>query len=104
FFLSFGPEGAEVEEGFITFPTLPGGFLAKVGKLKEAFGKVNTLHAHVLPWTDRPLVNVNLLGGAEGLADSGISLSRLVPVPGVFLEATGEVYRGESEGLFAAPT
>jgi hypothetical protein len=104
FFLAFGPEGVEIEEGFLTFPTLPGGLLAKVGKLKASFGKVNTLHAHALPWTDRPLVNVNLLGGDEGLADSGISLSRLVPVPGLFVEATGEVYRGESEGLFAAPS
>ena len=102
FFLAFGPEGVEVEEGFLTFPALPGGFLAKVGKLKASFGKVNTFHAHNLPWPDRPLVNVNLLG-EEGLADSGISVSRLVPVPGLFLEATGEVFRGESEGLFAAP-
>jgi hypothetical protein len=103
FFLAFGPEGAEVEEGFLTFPTLPGGLLAKVGKLKASFGKANTLHAHALPWTDKPLVNVNLLGGDEGLADAGVSVSRLVPVPGLFLEATGEVFRGESEGLFAAP-
>jgi hypothetical protein len=102
FFLAFGPEGAEIEEGFLTFPTLPGGLLAKVGRLKASFGKVNTFHAHNLPWPDRPLVNVNLLG-EEGFADSGISLSRLVPVPGLFLEATGEVFRGESEGLFAAP-
>jgi hypothetical protein len=104
FFLSFGPEHVEIEEGFITFPALPGGFLAKVGKMKGAFGKVNTLHAHVLPWVDRPLVNTNLLGGEEGFSDAGISISRLIPVPGVFLEATGEMYRGESEGLFAAPT
>lgn len=97
FFLAFGPEGAEVEEGFISFPALPGGFLMKVGKLKNAFGKVNTLHAHALPWTDRPLVMGNLLGGEEGLADAGISLARLIPNPWLFLEATGELYRGESE-------
>lgn len=103
FFLAFGPEGVEIEEGFLTFPTLPGGFLAKVGKMKASFGKVNTLHAHALPWTDKPLVSVNLLGGEEGFADSGLSLSRLVPVPGLFLEATGEVFRGEAEDFFAAP-
>jgi hypothetical protein len=102
FFVAFGPEGAELEEGFITFPTLPGGLLMKVGKIKGAFGKINTQHPHVWSWTDRPLVNLNLLG-EEGFADSGISLSRLVPNPWLFLEATGEVYRGESEGLFAAP-
>jgi hypothetical protein len=102
FFIAFSPEGAEIEEGFLTFPTLPGGFLMKVGKLKAAFGKVNTLHAHNLPWTDRPLPNLNLLGGEEGLADSGISLSRLFPNELVFLEGMVEVYRGESE-LFVAP-
>ena len=102
FFLAFGPEGVEIEEGLLTFPALPGGLLAKVGRLKASFGKVNTFHAHNMPWPDRPLVNVSLLG-EEGLADSGLSLSRLLPVPGLFLEATGEVFRGESEGLFAAP-
>src|SRR5687767_1965651 len=96
FFLAFGEEGAEVEEAFITFPTLPGGVLMKVGRLKASFGKVNTFHAHQLPWTDRPLMNVNLLG-EEGLADSGISVSRLLPNPLLFLELTGEVFRGESE-------
>lgn len=102
FFLAFGPEGAEVEEGFITFPTLPGDFLMKVGKLKASFGKVNTLHNHLLPWTDRPLVTRNLVGGEEGISDAGVSLSRLFPNRFVFLEATGEVYRGQSE-VFAAP-
>ena len=97
FFLAFGPDEAEIEEAFLTFPTLPGGFLLKVGKLKAAFGKANTFHAHNQPWVDRPLVNVNLVGGEEGLADSGLSLSRLIPNPVAFLELTGEVFRGESE-------
>lgn len=101
FFLAFSPEGVEIEEGFITFPTLPGGLLAKVGKLKQQVGKVNTLHAHALPWVDNPLVVQNLLGGAEGLSDSGISISKLILNPVMFLEATGEVYRGSS-GVFAS--
>jgi hypothetical protein len=101
FFLAFSPEGVEIEEGFITFPTLPFGLLAKAGKLKQQVGKVNTLHAHSLPWIDRPLVNQNLLGGEEGLADAGISVSRLIPNPWLFLEATGEVYRGSS-GVFSS--
>jgi len=96
FFLAFGPEGVDVEEAFVTFPTAPGGLLVKVGKLRSAFGKVDGMHNHVLPWTDRPLVTKNLLGGEEGLSDSGISLSRLLPNSFVFLEATGQVYRGDS--------
>ena len=97
FFIAVGPEGAELEEGFITFNTLPGHFLLKAGKLRANFGKVNTQHSHTLSWTDRPLVTRNLVGGEEGLADSGLSLSRLVLNPWFFLEATGEVYGGRSE-------
>lgn len=100
FFISFGEEGVGVEEGFVTFPTLPGGLLMKVGRQRAAFGKVNTLHSHVVPWTDRPLVTENLVGGEEGIADAGISVARLVPNPWVFLEATGQVFRGDSGDLF----
>ncbi|HTI43331.1 MAG TPA: hypothetical protein VL693_16005 [Vicinamibacterales bacterium] len=100
FFISFGEEGVDLEEGFLTLNTLPGGFLAKVGKMRAAFGKVNSLHNHVLPWTDRPLVTKNLVGGEDGIDDAGISVSRLIPAGTLFLEATGEVYRGDSSDLF----
>lgn len=100
FFMSFGEEGVDLEEGFITFPTLPGGLLMKVGKQKAAFGKVNTLHSHVLPWVDVPLVTENILGGDEGISDAGISVARLIPNPWLFLEATGQVYRGDSGDVF----
>ena len=96
FFIAFGEEGVELEEGFITFPTLPGGLLTKVGKMRAAFGKVNSLHNHILPWTDRPLVINNLVGGEEGISDAGISVARLIPAGGLFLEATGQVFRGDS--------
>jgi hypothetical protein len=96
FFLSFSPEGVEIEEGFLTLTTLPGDLLAKVGKFKQQVGKVNTLHPHQLPWVDQPIVLENLLGGDEGLNDSGVSVSRLISNPWIFLEATGEVYQGSS--------
>jgi hypothetical protein len=102
FFLTFGPEEVGVEEGYITFPTLPGGLLAKVGKMREAFGRVNTEHPHTLPFADLPLISRDLLGG-EALNDSGLSVAKLVPIPWFFLEATGQVYRGESD-VFKAPT
>jgi hypothetical protein len=101
FFLTFGPDEVGVEEGFITFPTVPGGLLLKVGKMRDAFGKVDSMHNHVLPWTDRPLVTQNLTGGEDGLADYGASISRLIPNRVLFLEATAQVYRGES-AVFAA--
>jgi len=100
FFIAFGEEGVDLEEGFLTFPTLPGGLLVKVGKQKAAFGKVNTFHSHQVSWTDRPLVVNNLLGGEEGISDAGISVARLIPNPWFFLESTGQVYRGDSGDLF----
>lgn len=100
FFMAFGEEGVDLEEGFITFPTLPGGVLLKVGKMRSAFGKINALHTHVLPWADRPLVTGNLLGGDEGISDSGVSVARLVTNPWIFLEATGQIFRGESGDVF----
>jgi hypothetical protein len=99
FFLAASPEGLEIEEGFLTLTSLPGGLLAKVGRLKEQFGKVNTMHAHTLPWADVPLMMTNLLGGEEGMKDSGISVSKLLLNPWFFLEATGELYQGSS-GVF----
>src|SRR5262249_60536251 len=92
----FGEEGVNLEEGFITFTSLPGGLLTKVGKMRAAFGKVNSLHNHVLPWTDRPLVTNNLVGGEDGISDAGFSVARLIPNPWIFLEATGQLFRGDS--------
>jgi hypothetical protein len=100
FFLSFGQEGVVLEEGYITFPAIPGGLLVKVGKMRAAFGKVNTLHNHVLPWTDRPIVTMNLVAGEDGINDAGFSVARLIPNRWIFLEATGQVYRGDSDDVF----
>jgi hypothetical protein len=100
FFLSFGEEGVDVEEGFATFTSLPAGLLAKVGRMRTMFGKVNGLHLHVLPWPDEPLPVVNLLGGEEGWIGTGVSVARLLPVGNVFTEGTLQVFRGEAEGLF----
>jgi len=97
FFLSAGPEGLEVEEGYITFTALPAGVLLKAGKMREQFGKVNAMHTHILPWVDRPLVSRNLFGGDEGVADAGLSVSKLIPNGFMFVDAIGEVYRGDSD-------
>ena len=96
FFLAFGEEGVDLEEGFATLTALPGALQVKAGKMRAAFGKVNTLHTHVLPWADRPLVIDNLVGGEEGISDAGVSLSRLIPIGNVFFEATGQAFRGDT--------
>jgi hypothetical protein len=99
-FLAFGEEGVDLEEGYITFLSLPGGLLAKAGKMRAAFGKVNTLHTHIIPWVDRPLVTDNLVAGEEGISDAGLSVSRLLPNPWLFLEATGQLFRGDAGDVF----
>ncbi len=103
FFLSFGEHGVDLEEGYITFTALPAGFVARGGKMRAAFGKVNTLHNHVLPWIDRPLVTNSLVGGEDGINDAGLSIQRILPAPkGLFLEATGQVFRGDSADVFTS--
>lgn len=103
FFLSFGEQGVTLEEGYITFTSLPGAFQLRAGKMRASFGVVNTMHNHVLPWVDRPLVNQDLVAGEDGIDDAGLSLSRIIPAPGqVFLEGTAQVFRGDTEGVFRA--
>jgi len=104
FFMAFGEEGVDLEEGFLTFPAVPGGLLVKVGKMRAALGKVNTFHSHQVSWIDRPLVTGNLAGGEEGLGDAGISVARLIDNPWMFLEATGQVYRGDAGDVFQSST
>ncbi len=102
-FISFGETGVNVEEGYVTFTSLPAGLLLKVGKMRAEFGKVNTIHNHALPFIDRPLVTNNLVGGEDGIDDAGILLSRFLPAPkNWFLQGSAQVYRGDSSDVFQA--
>lgn len=103
FFLAIGEEGIEVEEGYAELLTLPWDLSAKVGKKKALFGKANTFHTHIRPWVDQPLVIHNFFGD-EGLADTGVSVSKLFPNPYVYTELTGEVFSGNAEGIFERQT
>jgi len=60
----------------------------------------------VLPWPDEPLPVVNLLGSEDGWEDEGISVSKLIELPGdTFSEVYGQVVSGHDvENLFAAPS
>ncbi len=84
FFISFardpetGKYGVEVEEGYLTTLSLPAGLQLKVGKFREAVGRINQVHSHALPFIDMPNAYVNYFG-EEGLNDEGASLSWLVP-------------------------
>ena len=109
FYLSAAPDAAtgefaiELEEAFLTTQTLPAGLQLKVGKFRSAFGKINSIHPHALPYIDTPAVYVNYFGD-EGLNDTGLSLSWLVPNPFDFYqELTVEATRGPAENIsFAA--
>lgn len=80
FFLSAGPEGLDVEEGYITWIALPAGGQAKVGKFRADLGKFNRTHPPETPFADRPLAAQAFLGD-EGLSTTGLALSALVPNP-----------------------
>jgi len=105
-FLAFSNDGVSVEEGYITFLHIPWDLIVKAGKFKMQFGKINTPHQHVLPWPDEPLPVVNLLGSEDGWEDEGISVSKLIELPGdTFSEVYGQVVSGHDvENLFAAPS
>jgi len=102
FFVSFGrdPEtgkyGVEVEEGYLTTLSLPAKLQLKVGKFKEAVGRINTVHGHALPFVDLPNAYVNYFGD-EGLNDEGASLSWLVPNKKFYQELLFQVTSGSSE-------
>jgi len=73
-------EALEVEEGYITLLSLPYNLQAKIGKMRSPFGKINVIHNHDLPQTDRPNVYTHFFG-EEGLVESGIGLSTILPFP-----------------------
>ncbi len=90
-FLSFTSEGAEVEEGYVTSSSLPGGLQLKGGRFKSAYGKWNTLHDHRFFTVEQPEV-LAVFFGEEGLVADGASLGWLIPGTGsVYLESTSQV-------------
>ena len=102
FFLSFGRDpdtkkyGVDVEEGYLTTLSLPAQLQLKLGKFKEAVGKINPIHPHALPFIDMPNAYVNYFG-EEGLNDEGLSLSWLVPNKKFYQELTFQATSGLSE-------
>ena len=106
FFYSIGENAAtgefssEIEEGYLTTLALPAHLQLKAGRFKQALGRVNTVHAHALPFIDMPDAVVNFFG-AEGLRGDGLSLSWLLPNKSFFQELTveGTSVAAESPGF-----
>src|SRR5262249_13189879 len=45
-------------------------------------------------------MTTNLVAGEDGLNDAGFSVAKLIPNPWIFLEATGQVFRGDSPDVY----
>lgn len=72
-----GEYSIDPEEIFVETISLPK-ITLRAGKFKMAFGKHNQLHTHAFPFIDAPLILQRLVG-EEGLNESGISASLLLP-------------------------
>jgi hypothetical protein len=87
---------ADIEEAYLTTLDLPFGLQLKAGKFRMAFGKINNIHPHALPFTDLPLIYENYFG--ESLNDAGFSSSWIIPNPFDFYqELTFELTSGNIE-------
>ncbi len=105
FFIGLGQgEGEEweigLEEGYVTFLTVPWGLQPRLGRFKSTFGKANSVHAHALPWVEYPLVIQNYFGD-EGLAGDGVGINWLVSNPwDRYIEFSYEATKNDNE-MFA---
>jgi len=79
-FISFGSDGVEVEEAYLTTLSLPAGFQIRAGKLKSPFGRLNQQHPHVWDFVDAPLALTRLVA-LDSLSGAGADVSWLAPVP-----------------------
>jgi len=98
--LSFNPEeGVDIEEGYVGYTGLPGGLHLLAGKFRQEFGALNRWHLHALPQLDYPLV-VQRYFGEEGLAQTGLSATWLLPRPWATAnEVTLELTDGENDAF-----
>jgi hypothetical protein len=78
-FISFTPEGVDLEEGYLTTLSLPAGLQVRAGKLFSPFGRLNTQHPHAWDFVDAPLAA--RLVAAEKLSGPGADVAWLAPLP-----------------------
>lgn len=89
-----------VEEGYLQWRSLPGGFNIMAGRFRQNFSTLNRWHPHALPYQSLPLPYLAFFG-EEGLGQSGVSVHWLAPVHGLGTwEAWTEVTASGNEMLF----
>ncbi|HEY6005319.1 MAG TPA: hypothetical protein VIV57_20735 [Anaeromyxobacter sp.] len=79
-FVSFTPDGVDVEEAYLTTLSLPAGLQIKAGKFFAPFGRQNQQHPHLWDFVDAPLARNRLLA-AEVLSGPGVDVAWLAPLP-----------------------
>ena len=94
-------EGFAVEEGYVEWVTLPGGFGLKLGRFYQQLGQLNRWHSHAVPFQSRSLPSLAFIG-EEPLAQAGASVRWLLPVGGSAgtYTATFETTRSSNEALY----
>ncbi len=106
FTLALGDEGLELEEGFFSIVRgLPAGLALKGGKYRVGFGRLNALHPHAVPFSERFGVLGAYLPGDEALNETGVSLSERIPVHGDFsLNASVDWLQGDTFRIERTPS
>ena len=94
-----GPDNnVEIEEAYLFLHDFGvENLTAKVGHYHLRFGRQNILHSHDWPTVDNSFVNQSFLAG-ESIADSGVSLSYVIPprlVHDQYFEIIAEIISGE---------
>ncbi len=92
--------GFEIEEGYMYWVGLPGGFGAKIGKFRQEIGLYNRWHTHALFEVERPLAATTFLG-EDGLIQTGASIVLPTFTFGPATQSlTFEVTTGNNDVLF----
>jgi hypothetical protein len=89
-----------LEEGYITFLTLPASFQIKIGKMLAAIGKANPNHLHNLNWYDYPVV-IQTYFGDDGLSGTGFEINFLPPLP-FYSELKYQLLHDEAGAYFSS--
>jgi hypothetical protein len=79
-FISFSPEGASVEEAYLTTLGLPAGLQIRAGQFFTPFGRQNQQHPHVWEFVDIPLPRTRLVAN-DVLSGPGVDVAWLAPLP-----------------------
>jgi hypothetical protein len=94
-------EAVELEEGYITLLALPASLQARLGLFRPPFGKLNLTHPPETAFADQIPRVLNNFFGEEGLAETGVLVSALIPNPWrQYLEFSLGAFDGDNDVSF----